>query len=160
MGCAGNPEEGELRPQLLDRFGMHAEIRTVKDPSLRVQIVEQRAEFDADPAAFRSSYGATQQELTNKITAARKLLKEVRLYGLIMQEKPSRAEGLSARPELATVCPVWSDDDSCAPEGWGATGCASLSGLLSASFRTPCPHQGDRDGAIVHLPCTTTDGDG
>mmetsp|Transcript_14493 Transcript_14493/g.43822 ORF Transcript_14493/g.43822 Transcript_14493/m.43822 type:complete len:426 (+) Transcript_14493:144-1421(+) len=76
---SGNPEEGELRPQLLDRFGMHAEIRTVKDPSLRVQIVEQRAEFDADPAAFRSSYGATQQELTNKITAARKLLKEVKL---------------------------------------------------------------------------------
>ncbi|MBD0334666.1 MAG: ATP-binding protein, partial [Cyanobacteria bacterium Co-bin13] len=39
---SGNPEEGELRPQLLDRFGMHAEIRTVKDPELRVQIVEQR----------------------------------------------------------------------------------------------------------------------
>jgi Mg-chelatase subunit ChlI len=37
----GNPEEGELRPQLLDRFGMHAEIRTVKDANLRVQIVEQ-----------------------------------------------------------------------------------------------------------------------
>jgi Mg-chelatase subunit ChlI len=40
----GNPEEGELRPQLLDRFGMHAEIRTVKDANLRVQIVEQVGE--------------------------------------------------------------------------------------------------------------------
>lgn len=73
----GNPEEGELRPQLLDRFGMHAEIRTVKDPNLRVQIVEQRADFDADPAGFRTSYGATQHDLTDKITAARKMLKEV-----------------------------------------------------------------------------------
>jgi magnesium chelatase subunit I len=46
---SGNPEEGELRPQFLDRFGMHAEIRTVKDPELRVQIVEQRSDFDQDP---------------------------------------------------------------------------------------------------------------
>jgi magnesium chelatase subunit I len=46
---SGNPEEGELRPQLLDRFGMHSEIRTVRDPELRVQIVEQRADFDKNP---------------------------------------------------------------------------------------------------------------
>ncbi len=50
---AGNPEEGELRPQLLDRFGMHAQIGTVKDPRLRVQIVSQRSTFDENPAAFR-----------------------------------------------------------------------------------------------------------
>jgi magnesium chelatase subunit I len=46
---SGNPEEGELRPQLLDRFGMHAEIRTVRDPELRVRIVEERSSFDQDP---------------------------------------------------------------------------------------------------------------
>ena len=46
---SGNPEEGELRPQLLDRFGMHSEIRTVKSPELRVQIVEQRSDFDRNP---------------------------------------------------------------------------------------------------------------
>ena len=49
---SGNPEEGELRPQLLDRFGMHAEIRTVKEPALRVQIVEERTTFDQDPPTF------------------------------------------------------------------------------------------------------------
>ncbi len=49
----GNPEEGELRPQLLDRFGMHAQIGTVKDPKLRVQIVSQRSIFDENPAVFR-----------------------------------------------------------------------------------------------------------
>ena len=46
---SGDPEEGELRPQLLDRFGMHAEIHTVKEPALRVQIVEQRSAFDQNP---------------------------------------------------------------------------------------------------------------
>ena len=39
---SGNPEEGELRPQLLDRFGMSVEVRTVRDPELRVQVVDQR----------------------------------------------------------------------------------------------------------------------
>jgi len=48
---SGNPEEGELRPQLLDRFGMHAEIHT-EEPDLRVQIVEQRADFDQNPSSF------------------------------------------------------------------------------------------------------------
>merc|ERR1712241_906144 len=49
----GNPEEGELRPQLLDRFGMHALIKTESDPELRVQIVESCQEFADDPAGFR-----------------------------------------------------------------------------------------------------------
>ena len=46
---SGNPEEGELRPQLLDRFGMHAQIKTVKEPKLRVQIVQQRELFERNP---------------------------------------------------------------------------------------------------------------
>merc|ERR1711937_335273 len=57
---SGNPEEGELRPQLLDRFGMHAEIRTVKDPELRVQIVTHRSMFDSSPAKFRQEYHDSQ----------------------------------------------------------------------------------------------------
>jgi len=52
---SGNPEEGELRPQLLDRFGMHAQIGTVREPNLRVQIVEQRANFDEAPLDFREN---------------------------------------------------------------------------------------------------------
>ena len=67
---SGNPEEGELRPQLLDRFGMHAEIKTVKDPLLRVQIVEQRTGFDKDPAACLQSYLAKQESLKKQILAA------------------------------------------------------------------------------------------
>ena len=68
---SGNPEEGELRPQLLDRFGMHAQIGTVKDPNLRVQIVEQRASFDAAPLDFRKTYQESQKQLADKIIEAR-----------------------------------------------------------------------------------------
>lgn len=74
---SGNPEEGELRPQLLDRFGMHAEIRTVKDPDLRVQIVEQRAEFDRDPQGFLAQYEEQQKELQQKLVDAQNLLPQV-----------------------------------------------------------------------------------
>ena len=73
---SGNPEEGELRPQLLDRFGMHAQIGTVRQPELRVKIVEQRIVFDEYPYDFRKQYEESQQELTSKITSARELLKE------------------------------------------------------------------------------------
>lgn len=71
---SGNPEEGELRPQLLDRFGMHAEIRTVKDPTLRVQIVEQRAKFDQDPYSCIQEFQERQNELKNTIVLAQKKL--------------------------------------------------------------------------------------
>ncbi len=74
---SGNPEEGELRPQLLDRFGMHAQIGTVKDAELRVKIVEQRASFDESPVGFRNHYQGSQQELTDRIVAARTLLEKV-----------------------------------------------------------------------------------
>jgi magnesium chelatase subunit I len=74
---SGNPEEGELRPQLLDRFGMHAEIRTVKEPELRVQIVEQRSDFDMDPLACLTKYQAQQDELKNKIRNAQNILPKV-----------------------------------------------------------------------------------
>jgi len=73
---SGNPEEGELRPQLLDRFGMHAQIGTVREPELRVKIVEQRIVFDEYPYDFRKQYEESQQELTSRITSARERLKE------------------------------------------------------------------------------------
>ena len=80
---SGNPEEGELRPQLLDRFGMHAEIRTVRDASLRVQIVEQRADFDQDPYACINNFKDKQDSLKSTIINAQALLKNIVIdYGL------------------------------------------------------------------------------
>ncbi|MEH2273539.1 MAG: magnesium chelatase ATPase subunit I [Nostoc sp.] len=76
---SGNPEEGELRPQLLDRFGMHAEIHTVKEPVLRVQIVEQRADFDQNPPVFLEKYKPEQEALQEQIVNAQQLLPEVKI---------------------------------------------------------------------------------
>jgi len=76
---SGNPEEGELRPQLLDRFGMHAQVGTVRDPKKRVQIVEQRAAFDESPIKFRENFNESQNKLTEKLVQARQLLKNVEM---------------------------------------------------------------------------------
>jgi len=74
---SGNPEEGELRPQLLDRFGMHAEIRTVRDPILRVQIVQERTSFDRNPEEWLNKYEIVQTDLRQKLIAAKEILTEV-----------------------------------------------------------------------------------
>ncbi|KAH0466977.1 hypothetical protein IEQ34_004215 [Dendrobium chrysotoxum] len=76
---SGNPEEGELRPQLLDRFGMHAQVGTVRDAELRVKIVEERARFDMDPKGFRESYRTEQEKLQQQITSARNNLSSVQI---------------------------------------------------------------------------------
>lgn len=76
---SGNPEEGELRPQLLDRFGLHAEIRTVKEPTLRVEIVEQRSDFDQEPEPFLAKYQSQQEALQQKLINAQGLLKSVQI---------------------------------------------------------------------------------
>ncbi|PIA30538.1 hypothetical protein AQUCO_05500077v1 [Aquilegia coerulea] len=76
---SGNPEEGELRPQLLDRFGMHAQVGTVRDAELRVKIVEERARFDQNPKEFRTTYDEEQQKLQDQIDAARSSLSSVQI---------------------------------------------------------------------------------
>lgn len=74
---SGNPEEGELRPQLLDRFGMSVEVRTVRDPEQRVQVVEQRSEFDSDPDRFLGQFTEPQQTLQQQVVAAQERLGSV-----------------------------------------------------------------------------------
>ncbi len=74
---SGNPEEGELRPQLLDRFGMSVEVRTVREAKLRVQVVDQRTAFDDNPDAFSDSVQGKQETLQQKVVDAQNLLNEV-----------------------------------------------------------------------------------
>lgn len=76
---SGNPEEGELRPQLLDRFGMHAMIRTERDPELRVEIVESCQKFADDPKGFRSNFTEKNAAFAKEILAAQERLKEVKI---------------------------------------------------------------------------------
>lgn len=74
---SGNPEEGELRPQLLDRFGMHAEIRTIRDANLRVKIVEERISFDQSPEIWFEKYEKEQLMIQSRIVTAQNLLSQV-----------------------------------------------------------------------------------
>jgi magnesium chelatase subunit D len=74
-----NPEEGELRPQLLDRFGLTVEITAPRDPELRAEVVRRRMAFDGDPASFVAAYAANELELRAGILRARTLLPSVRL---------------------------------------------------------------------------------
>ena len=74
---SGNPEEGELRPQLLDRFGMSVEVRTVRNPELRVQVVDQRTAFDSDPDSFSAGVEANQEALQQRVVDAQQRLDQV-----------------------------------------------------------------------------------
>ena len=74
---SGNPEEGELRPQLLDRFGMHAEIRTISDPQSRVRIVEERISFDKSPETWFEQYEQEQLNIQKRLSDASKLLPQI-----------------------------------------------------------------------------------
>ncbi len=69
-----NPEEGELRPQLLDRFGLCVEVYNDGDIARRVQIIERRMQFDENPVAFTSAYLAESTQLRTRIEAAREML--------------------------------------------------------------------------------------
>tara|TARA_B100000683_G_scaffold275796_1_gene327696 strand:+ start:395 stop:1459 length:1065 start_codon:yes stop_codon:yes gene_type:complete len=103
---SGNPEEGELRPQLLDRFGMQAEIRTVKDPTLRVKVVEERTSFDQTPMVWIDKYEQQQQELRDRIVSAQQLLPSVQIdYDLRIRisEVCSRLDVDGLRGDIVTT---------------------------------------------------------
>src|SRR4051812_30010519 len=72
-----NPEEGDLRPQLLDRFGLSVEVTGSPDPEARMEIVRRRLAFDRDPAAFAARFAAEERALAARVAAARE--REVRL---------------------------------------------------------------------------------
>ena len=72
-----NPEEGELRPQLLDRFGLTVEVAAPRDPDLRADVVRRRFAFDADPAGFAVEWAAEEASLSDRIAAARARLPRV-----------------------------------------------------------------------------------
>jgi magnesium chelatase subunit I len=76
---SGNPEEGDLRPQLLDRFGLHARITTITDVPERVEIVKRRGAYDANPHAFAASWEKETAKLQRRIKQAQKRLPEVTL---------------------------------------------------------------------------------
>ncbi|OBJ07120.1 hypothetical protein A5659_08235 [Mycobacterium sp. 1165196.3] len=72
-----NPEEGELRPQLLDRFGLTVDVHASRDVDVRVQVIRQRMAYEADPEGFAARYADADAELARRIAAARALVDDV-----------------------------------------------------------------------------------
>ncbi|MCS7279852.1 MAG: AAA family ATPase [Thermodesulfobacteriaceae bacterium] len=74
-----NPEEGELRPQLLDRFGLCVEVKALTEKVLRKEILKRKIEFDTSPERFLEKWKPEQERLSEKIVQAKKLLPEVKV---------------------------------------------------------------------------------
>lgn len=83
---SGNPEEGELRPQLLDRFGLCVEVRTPRDIETRIEVVKRRDLFERDREAFLALYAKEGDKLRKTIVAARKKLNDVELPPAILEK--------------------------------------------------------------------------
>ena len=84
-----NPEEGELRPQLLDRFGLTVEAAAPRDPGPRAEVVRRRLDYDADPEGFRARWQAAETGLAGRIAAAREALPRVVLPDAALRQVAS-----------------------------------------------------------------------
>lgn len=101
-----NPEEGELRPQLLDRFGLCVPVEGMNDPAARVAVVRRREAFDSDPMGFLAAFAAREKELREMIVLARALLPEVAVSAEVVRLAADlAAEALCAghRAEIVLV---------------------------------------------------------
>jgi magnesium chelatase subunit I len=83
---SGNPEEGELRPQLLDRFGLSVDISTPDDLASRLEIIKRRDAFERDPAAFNARWSRAQARLRKQVANARELLPEVVVPDAVLEQ--------------------------------------------------------------------------
>ena len=87
----GNPEEGELRPQLLDRFGLSVEVKTPDDLVTRIEIVRRRDGFERNPVVFATTWDKADARLRLRIAAARRQLPEVQISPNACRRGSSRA---------------------------------------------------------------------
>jgi len=82
---SGNPEEGELRPQLLDRFGLSVEVRTPTDLETRIEVVRRRDRFEQDPVAFAEVWKKPQDKVRRRIVASQSRLRSVAVPDIALE---------------------------------------------------------------------------
>jgi magnesium chelatase subunit I len=103
---SGNPEEGELRPQLLDRFGLAVDVRTPQDIDERIQVVRQREAFERDPAAFLQAQAAALAQLRQRLAGARERLHAVQMSDAVLERVATLCQTLGTdglRGELSLL---------------------------------------------------------
>jgi magnesium chelatase subunit D len=98
-----NPEEGELRPQLQDRFGLCVEIEGIAEAPLRVEVIKRREDFDRDPKAFIARYAEAQQSMTERIADARKRVDMVRISDEMMGKIVDIASAMEVHGHRADI---------------------------------------------------------
>ncbi|MEU5313442.1 putative cobaltochelatase [Streptomyces sp. NPDC021562] len=130
-----NPEEGELRPQLLDRFGLTVEVAASREPDLRVEVVRRRLAYDDDPAGFAARWADEEAAVRHRIVAARELLPSVRL-------------GDGALRQIAATCAAFEVDGMRADIVMARTATA----LAAWAGRTVVLAEDVRQAALLALP--------
>jgi magnesium chelatase subunit D len=130
-----NPEEGELRPQLLDRFGLTVEVAASREPGQRVEVVRRRLAYDDDPAAFAARWADEEAAVRARIVAARELLPSVRL-------------GDGALRQIAATCAAFEVDGMRADIVMARTATA----LAAWAGRTDVLAEDVRQAALLALP--------
>ncbi|WP_030748975.1 putative cobaltochelatase [Streptomyces sp. NRRL S-31] len=130
-----NPEEGELRPQLLDRFGLTVEVAASREPDQRVEVVRRRLAYDDDPAAFAARWAGEEAAVRQRIAAARELLPRVRL-------------GDGALRQIAATCAAFEVDGMRADIVMARTATA----LAAWAGRTDVLAEDVRQAALLALP--------
>ncbi|MFE0730538.1 putative cobaltochelatase [Streptomyces antibioticus] len=130
-----NPEEGELRPQLLDRFGLTVEVAASREPDQRVEVVRRRLAYDDDPAGFTARWADEEAAVRERITAARELLPSVRL-------------GDGALRQIAATCAAFEVDGMRADIVMARTATA----LAAWAGRTDVLAEDVRQAALLALP--------
>ncbi|MGN7140883.1 ATP-binding protein, partial [Streptomyces pseudogriseolus] len=130
-----NPEEGELRPQLLDRFGLTVEVAASREPDERVEVVRRRLAYDDDPAAFAARWADEEAAVRQRIVAARELLPSVRL-------------GDGALRQIAATCAAFEVDGMRADIVMARTATA----LAAWAGRTDVLAEDVRQAALLALP--------
>ncbi|MBU8548989.1 putative cobaltochelatase [Streptomyces sp. Babs14] len=130
-----NPEEGELRPQLLDRFGLTVEVSASRDPDQRVEVVRRRLAHDDDPAGFAARWADEEAAVRARIAAARELLPSVRL-------------GDGALRQIAATCAAFEVDGMRADIVMARTATA----LAAWAGRTDVLAEDVRQAALLALP--------
>ncbi|WP_329180089.1 putative cobaltochelatase [Streptomyces sp. NBC_01477] len=130
-----NPEEGELRPQLLDRFGLTVEVAASRETDERVEVVRRRLAYDADPAGFAARWAPQEQDVRERIAAARRLLPDVRL-------------GDAALRQIAATCAAFEVDGMRADIVMARTATA----LAAWAGRTVVLAEDVRQAALLALP--------